>query len=229
MAKRTDGDSGGYRVLVFDWDGTLMDSIAAIVACTQCALGEIGLAPLPEARIRRAIGMGLRESVEMFYPGCDEALHLRLLERYRHHWLETYKDHPVLFAGVAETLAALERQGYLLAVATAKSRRGLDRELAVTGLAPHFHASRTADEAPSKPHPQMLLDLMAELGALPHQTLMVGDSGWDLAMARNAGSHSVAVLSGSQRREELAVHQPLAFLASVVELPAWLAGQVVGA
>jgi phosphoglycolate phosphatase len=212
----------GYRVLVFDWDGTLMDSIASIVACTQAALGELGLQPLPEARIRRAIGMGLRESVEMFYPGCDGETHLRLLEGYRRHWVETYKDRPVLFAGVAATLQGLGGAGYRLAVATAKSRRGLDRELQATGLAALFHASRTADEAPSKPHPRMVLDLMAELDARPHETLVIGDSGWDLAMARNAGADAVAVLSGSQRREELEEHAPLACLESVVELPAWL-------
>jgi phosphoglycolate phosphatase len=212
-----------FRLLVFDWDGTLMDSIAAIVECTQAALRELELEPLPEERIRRAIGMGLRESVEEFYPGSAQEILGRVIERYRHHWLVTYKDHPVLFAGVEETLRALAGGGYLLAVATGKSRRGLDRELQATGLAPVFHASRTADEAPSKPHPQMLLDLMAELGAGPRETLMVGDTGWDLAMARNAGARAVAVLCGSHRRAELEEHAPLAVLERVSELPAWLA------
>lgn len=214
---------GGFRLLVFDWDGTLMDSIASIVECTQAALRELELAPLPEDRIRRAIGMGLRESVEEFYPGSAAEILGRVIERYRHHWLATYKDHPVLFTGAEEALRALAGAGYLLAVATGKSRRGLDRELQSTGLAPLFHASRTADEAPSKPHPQMLLDLMAELGARAPETLMIGDTGWDLAMARNAGARSVAVLCGSHLRPELEEHAPLAVLERVSELPAWLA------
>lgn len=210
-----------FRLLVFDWDGTLMDSIASIVACTRAALLDLGL-ERPEAVIRRVIGMGLRDSMEVFLPGADEAMTLRLVERYRHHWLATYKDDVELFAGTAEALTALAERGYLLAVATAKSRKGLERELEKSGLAVLFDGSRTVDEAPAKPHPQMLLDLMAEFGVPAAQTLMVGDTTFDLEMALNARAASVGVLTGSHAAADLLTARPLACLGGVSELPAWL-------
>ncbi len=219
----------GFRLLVFDWDGTLMDSVGAIVACTQHAIRDLGLEECPAERVRRAIGLGLDESLAIFFPDADPAtgaqVGRQVAARYRELWFETYKDRPALFPGASETLAALGAAGYLMAVATAKSRRGLERELDKTGLAGTFHASRTMDECPAKPHPQMLLDLMDELGARPDSTLMIGDTAWDLGMARNAAASAVAVLTGSHSREELESAAPLACLASVRELPAWLAGR----
>jgi len=219
----------GFRLLVFDWDGTLMDSVGTIVACTQQAIRDLGLEECPEERVRRAIGLGLDESLAIFFPGCDPVsgaeVGRRVAARYRELWLEVYKDQPALFPGAAETLAALAAAGHLLAVATAKSRRGLERELDKTGLAATFHASRTMDECPAKPHPGMLLELMDELGARPDSTLMIGDTAWDLGMARNAAAGAVGVLTGSHSRAELESAAPLACLASVRELPAWLAGR----
>ncbi len=214
----------GFRLLVFDWDGTLMDSIAAIVACTHCAVAEAGVPPPPESAIRRAIGMGLRDSMEMFFPGADAALCERMVAAYRRHWLETFKDRPRLFPGTEQVLRGLAEAGYLLAIATAKGRQGLARELDQTALAALVVASRTVDECPPKPHPGMLLDLMAELGSTPERTLMIGDTLWDLEMARNAGVPAVAVASGSHPREELLGGEPLACLDGVAALPAWLAG-----
>ena len=219
----------GFRLLVFDWDGTLMDSVGAIVACTQHAIRDLGLAECPEDRVRRAIGLGLDESLAMFFPDTDPAsgalLGRQVAARYRALWSDVYKERPALIPGAAEALAALAAAGYLLAVATAKSRRGLVRELEKTGLAARFHASRTMDECPAKPHPGMLLELMAELGARPESTLMIGDTAWDLGMARNASASAVAVLTGSHSREELQSAAPLDCLASVRELPAWLAAR----
>ena len=217
--------ASSFRLLVFDWDGTLMDSIAAIAACTRVALQDAGFPDPPEATIRRAIGMSLRDSAELFFPGGSESHFQALVERYRHHWLETYKDAPALFAGAAATLAELGARGHLLAVATAKGRRGLVRELEWTGLHSLLHSSRTVDECPPKPHPGMLLELMAELGARPEQTLMIGDTSYDLEMANNAGVRAVGVLSGSHDVDDLERQRPLALLASVADLPRWLDGR----
>ena len=224
-------DPTTFKLLVFDWDGTLMDSIGTIVACTQSAIRELELGALPEATIRGTIGLGLRETIEILSPGCDEALFGRILECYRKHWVSTYRDAPLLFAGVREMLRELAEAGYLLAVATGKSRRGLDYALEQTGLGELFHATRTADESFSKPHPQMLLDILDELGVHPGDAVMIGDTTYDLEMARSARTHAVGVCTGGHGREELMRFEPIACLEQVVELVPWLAerGSVVPA
>jgi phosphoglycolate phosphatase len=183
---------------------------------------DLGLEPPPESVVRGAIGLGLRDSMERFYPDFDASLFEPMVERYRHHWVESFRDEPVLFKGAVETIEALAEQDYLLGVATAKSRRGLERELQRTGLGRYFHATRTVDEAPSKPHPGMLLGLMDELGTRPDETLMIGDTQWDLQMACNAGTHGLGVLTGSHGLDELQACSPLTCLPSVRELPQWL-------
>ena len=222
-------DTTTFRLLVFDWDGTLMDSIGTIVACTQAAIRELELGELPEQTIRGSIGLGLRETIEILSPGCDEELFSRILGCYRKHWVSTYRDAPFLFEGVKEMLRELADAGYLLAVATGKSRRGLDYALEQTGLSGLFHVTRTVDEAFSKPHPQMLLDILDELGVHPREAVMIGDTTYDLEMARSARTASVGVCSGGHGREELLRFGPLVCLESVVELTPWLAerGSVV--
>jgi len=218
-------DARSFRLLVFDWDGTLMDSIGSIVACTRATMEELGLGDgVPEQRIRGTIGLGLRETMEILCPGGGDAMFSRILEGYRKHWLETWRDRPVLFAGVGEMLAALAEDGYLLAVATGKSRRGLEHALEQVELGGIFHSTRTVDEAFSKPHPQMLLDILDELGVPPRSAVMIGDTTYDLEMAHGAGTAAVGVCSGSHRREELERLAPLACLDGVAELPGWLAG-----
>ena len=211
------------RLLVFDWDGTLMDSIGAILACTKRTIRDLELGELPDDTIRNTIGLGLRETVEVLSPGCDEAQYGRILARYREHWFAVYRDLPLLFDGVPPLLKSLADDGYLLAVATGKSRRGLDYAMAQTGLEGLFQATRTADETFSKPHPKMLFDVFEELGVRPEEAIMVGDTTYDLEMARNAGSPSVGVCSGSHPREELLRFEPVACLENVVELAPWLA------
>ncbi len=211
------------RLLVFDWDGTLMDSIGPIVACTQATIQELNLGSVPDETIRGMVGLGLRETIEILSPGCDEPLFARILEGYRRQWHGTYRDMPLLFPGVPEMLRGLAAAGYLLAIATGKSRRGLDYALEQTGLGGLFQATRTADEAFSKPHPQMLLDILDELGVPPRDAVMIGDTTYDLEMARNARTHAVGVCSGGHGREELLDLEPLACLERVVELTAWLA------
>ena len=216
-------DANPFRLLVFDWDGTLMDSIGTIVACTQATVRELGLGELPERTIRGTIGLGLRETIDILSPGCDEGLYGQILDCYRKHWGSTFRDMPLLFDGVGEMLRDLAAEGYLLAVATGKSRRGLDYALEQTGLREVFHATRTADEAYSKPHPQMLLDILDELGVPAGAAVMIGDTTYDLEMARSARMHAVGVCSGGHCREELERFGPLACLDQVVDLASWLA------
>jgi phosphoglycolate phosphatase len=216
-------DPHRVELLVFDWDGTLMDSVATIVSCTQAALGALRLGEVPpEEKIRGTIGLGLRETIEILHPGCDDELFGRIIESYRHHWLATYRDLPVLFRGVERMLRGLAERGFLLAVATGKSRRGLDQALDQTGLGSLFHATRTADEAFSKPHPKMLLDILGDLGVRPEAALMVGDTTFDLEMARSARTAGVGVCTGSHCREELERFDPVACLEAVIDLPGWL-------
>jgi phosphoglycolate phosphatase len=213
---------GGLQLLVFDWDGTLMDSVGTIVACTQAVIAELDLGEHDPATIRGTVGLGLRETVDLLVPGRDDRFFEQVLDCYRRHWVSTYRDQPLLFPGVPAMLAELARRGYLLAVATGKSRRGLEYGLTQSGLRAHFHSTRTVDEAAGKPHPQMLLDILDELGVRPAAAAMVGDSIYDLQMAANAGTHAVGVASGAHRREELAALAPRALLERITDLPGWL-------
>ena len=165
-----------FRLLVFDWDGTLMDSEARIVACMRSALADVGCAPQPDGAIRNIIGLGLKEAIAELLPGEPERTRVQVGECYRERFLAGEREPSPLFDGARETLSHLEDAGYLLAVATGKSRRGLERALQSTGLKALFHASRCADEAFSKPHPEMLEQIMDQLGARPAQTLMIGDT-----------------------------------------------------
>jgi phosphoglycolate phosphatase len=214
-----------FELLIFDWDGTLMDSVATIVACTREAFAAAGFAPPADEVVRDTIGLGLRESFDRLAPGGGPELMERVLSCYRERWLAGYRDRQMLFPGIAQLLADLAAHGYLLAVATGKSRRGLDDALRQHGIGRLFHATRTADEAPSKPNPRMVLDILGELGVRPGAALMVGDSVHDLEMARAAGVASLAVASGSHPRPELLRRSPLACLSGVLELPGWLAAR----
>ena len=212
-----------YRLLIFDWDGTLLDSIGAIVGCTRAALDELGLPDVEDAQIRAVIGLGLRETVETICPGCDEETFLAIVNAYRKHWLGGWDSRPVLFDGVEDLLADLARDGHVLTVATAKGREGLDNDLTRTGLAGRFETSRTVNESPSKPNPGMILEILDETGFGPDDCLMIGDTLHDLQMAANAGVAAVAVETGSGNRAEMLATAALACLPSVIELPDWLA------
>lgn len=215
-----------YRLIVFDWDGTLMDSISTIVACAVHAARDLGAEDEGTGvRVRAAIGLALDRTAHHVLPGGDAAQRAAWIERYRHLWLDGYRDRPLLFPGAAAMLEELSAAGYWLAVATGKGRAGLDRDLEATGQRGLFQTTRTVNEAPGKPHPQMLLDILGELGVDRRQALMVGDTTFDLDMARNAGVDAVAVLCGSHDRDGLLASQPVACLGSAAELPAWLAGR----
>ena len=210
-----------YRLLVFDWDGTLVDSAGHIVDSIQAAAGDLGLDSPSEGRARYIIGLGLADALTYLFPGLSQTDYPRLVERYRHHYL--VGDHKLaLFAGASQGIRALHASGFSLAVATGKSRQGLDRALEISGLRVFFHASRCGDEGLPKPHPDMLVYLMSALGADPRRTLMIGDTTHDLDMARSAGVPAIAVGYGAHSRASLEAHQPLACVMSFTELTRWV-------
>ena len=211
-----------YRLLVFDWDGTLADSTSIIAEAIQSACRDIG-EPVPDdVSARFVIGLGLAQALAHVAPALPGHRHHELSARYRHHYLARDAQIP-LFDGAAALLADLHAQGYLLAVATGKTRVGLDRALAGNALGNRFHATRCADEGHPKPHPDMLLHLMSTLEVVPHETLMIGDTTHDLELARAAGADSLAVAYGAHQAEGLAGGGPLAIVHSIGELRAWLA------
>ncbi len=195
-------------LLVFDWDGTLMDSEAQIVACMQQAADDMDWEVLDSQAVREIIGLGLVEAVAALYPAYDTAEHRAMAERYRYHFLADDAEHSSLFEGAREVLETCAARDYLLAVATGKGRRGLDKVLDVTGLRTLFHATRCADETHSKPHPRMLHEIMDELDVMPAHTLVIGDTEFDMQMARNAGAVPLPVSYGAHDIERLKPYSP---------------------
>ena len=210
-----------FRFVVFDWDGTLADSTALIADSLQQACRDVG-EPVPDdADARYVIGLGFLDAVRHVAPGLAPARHPDLAARYRHHYLTRDLD-VALFAGAAELLAELDAAGFLLGVATGKTRAGLERALAQHGIGSRFAVTRCADESLPKPHPQMLQHLMQKVGAAPDETLMIGDTTHDLELARNAGAAAVAVAYGAHPPAGLERLAPLATVRSIAELRTWL-------
>ena len=211
-----------YDLIVFDWDGTLFDSTALIVRAIQAACRDLG-APVPsDEAAAHVIGLGLQDALQHAVPDLPVDLYPELGRRYRQHYFASH-DQVTLFAGVPELLAGLRERNHWLAVATGKNRHGLDEALRISGLADRFDATRTADETRSKPHPQMLQELMREFGTDPERTLMIGDTTHDLQLAANAGTDAVAVAYGAHPPEQLGDLRPLTIAHSVLELQDWLA------
>ncbi|MBI3902711.1 MAG: HAD-IA family hydrolase [Nitrosomonadales bacterium] len=211
-----------YDLIVFDWDGTVMDSTAVIAGSIQAACRDLDLSVPSDEAARHVIGMGLVQALRHAVPDAPEAMYAPLVERYRHHFLAQDEAIP-LFEGARELIAELHGAGYQLAVATGKSRAGLDRALQSSGMGQYFHALRTADVTHSKPHPAMLLEIMGELDIEPERVLMVGDTTHDLQMALNAGVDALGMTHGAHPVDELRALQPLALLGDFAELRAWLA------
>ena len=210
-----------FDLIVFDWDGTLMDSTSAIVKCIQASARDLGL-PIPhDDDASHVIGLGLHEAMQAVMPNIDPAFYPRMVERYRIHYLSKHHE-LVLFDGVREMLNELSQEGYFLAVATGKSRVGLNRALNAVGLLSLFDATRCADETFSKPHPAMLQELTRELGQDLKRTVMIGDTSHDLLMANNAGAAGVAVQYGAHPLEQLDACKPLYSAATVGQLHQWL-------
>lgn len=210
-----------YRLIVFDWDGTLLDSASGIAESIQLAAADMSL-PVPDRETAsHVIGLGLHDSLRHAVPTLPESGYGEFIEHYRRHFLAR-EEAMTLFPGVPELLQDLRARGHRLAVATGKSRKGLDRALASTGLGPLFMATRCGDETRPKPDPAMLLELLRELEADAGSALMIGDTSHDLLMASNAGVDAVAVASGAHSAESLRALAPRACLPNVSELPAWL-------
>lgn len=213
------------RAIVFDWDGTLMDSAATIVRCIQASADDLGLQVPTDEQARYVIGLGLKDALHHAMPELPESRYTEASQRYRHHFLAHGED-MILFPGVMELIGELGAAGYHLAVATGKARRGLDRALTESGLFGRFHATRCADECNSKPHPQMLHELMEEFDVRPEAMLMIGDTTHDLLMGKNAGTHTVAVAYGAHPRSALLAESPSYCANDVAQLTEWLTNKI---
>lgn len=210
-----------FDLIAFDWDGTLFDSTAAITRSIQLAVADVGGTVPSDAQASYVIGMALLPALAHAAPDVPQEKYNDLANRYRYHYLKQ-QELISLFAGVLPMLEALRERGHWLAVATGKSRRGLNEALQHVDLRGMFDSSRTADETAGKPHPLMLQELMAELDVPPERLLMIGDTTHDLQMARNAGCASVAVAYGAHDPRDLQACQPLHVAADVADLHQWL-------
>ncbi|MGO9446928.1 MAG: HAD-IA family hydrolase [Thiobacillaceae bacterium] len=210
-----------YELLIFDWDGTLMDSTGHIVDSLQRACADIGI-PVPSAQeCRHIIGLGLIEALKSLLPTLPERHYAQLVARYRHHYLGRDAEIP-LFLGVNEGIRNLRAAGLVLAVATGKSQVGLKRALDYHELGGYFSTTRCADQTHSKPHPAMVLEILDELMMEPSQAIVIGDTSHDLMMAQHAGVDALAVSYGAHPPDDLLAHGPLAVLDSFPEVYQWV-------
>jgi phosphoglycolate phosphatase len=210
-----------FRLIVFDWDGTLADSTAIIVDAIRAACADVGVEIPDRTSARYVIGLGLADALRHVAPGLPVEKHPELAARYRHHYLAHDGEIP-LFDGARELLQDLDDAGFYLAVATGKTRVGLDRSLLHHRLQQRFHATRCGDEGRPKPHPDMLLHVMATTGITADAALMVGDTVHDLDLARNAGAQALAVAWGAHDAAGLASRAPLATVESITALRHWI-------
>lgn len=210
-----------FDLIVWDWDGTLANSTAMITDAILKAAEQVGLPALTPQAATNIIGLGLRESIEALYGKIPIEQAQALAKQYTVNYYAGESEIP-LFEGASETIKALSKRGFKLAVATGKGRRGLNLALEHCGLGKYFHATRTVDECFSKPHPQMLDELMDQLVVMPERTLMVGDTGYDLQMAQNASVKSVAVTYGAHSAVQLQQFNPLQQFNRFGDLSGWL-------
>lgn len=212
-----------FDLIAFDWDGTLFDSTKIIVRCIQRAVVDVGGAMPTHEAASYVIGMGLMQALAHAAPDVPREKYPELGARYRHHYMAHQND-IALFDGVLPLLGELKARQHWLAVATGKSRRGLDEALRSVQLSGLFDGSRTADETAGKPHPLMLQELMREFGTEPQRTLMVGDTTHDLQMAVNAGCAAVGVTYGAHEVGGFHALAPVFIADSVRDLHDWLLG-----
>ena len=215
-----------FPLLVFDWDGTLVDSIERIVTSLQFASKQAADTRLSESQARDVIGLGLMEAIAKLHPELDTQQHLSQLnniaDAYRQHYLFDNKVPAPLFNGVNDLLNELREEGYTLAISTGKSRAGLEQSINEHQLADYFSTTRCAGENKSKPHPEMLHEILDELNFSAAQTLMIGDSEHDLKMAGNADIQCIGVTHGVHDAATLNKYKPLTCLSDITELSAYL-------
>ncbi len=213
---------GKYSLLVFDWDGTLLDSQAQIVNCMQSAISELALESRTDKQISDIIGLGLEKAVAELYPSMDMKLVTTTAQTYREHYLYKDKTPSPLFDGAKEVLTTLREAGFDLAIATNKSRKGLDKGLSDTGLDDYFPITRTVDEAHPKPNPQMLEEILTDHNTEASKALMIGDSEYDLQLANNTNVDGLAVSYGVHGLMKLLKQDPVGFIDKIGQLPDWL-------
>lgn len=211
-----------WKAIIFDWDGTLMDSEARIVACLRDASLTLGFSDQSDDAYKNIIGLGLREALRGLHANASETQIEQLAAHYRHAYLVNNATPSALFNGVPEMLNSLESAGYFLAIATGKGREGLDQVLQQTGLQSRFHVTRCASETRSKPHPQMLEEILNVLGLHARDALMIGDTEYDMDMARNIGMDALAVSYGVHTLDRLLKYQPIDCLHDIAQLPEFL-------
>lgn len=210
-----------YKAVIFDWDGTVMDSTYSITHSIQLASQDLGLPVPSKEEASWIIGLSLETGLYRILPQLDEETMPQFIQRYRHHYFQRDNDLK-LFDGMDELLSELKQQQILLSVATGKNRVGLDRALEATGLGPVFDATRCADETKSKPDPQMLHELMWELDIKPEEALMVGDTTHDIEMAHQAGMDSLAVTYGAHDLQTLQQSEPVGIVHDVAQMHQWI-------
>ena len=218
-----------YKLLIFDWDGTLCDSIGRIVEAMHAAAGASGYPPCSDEAVKGIIGLALPEAISVLYPQLDDVQVMAMRDRYADAYMALDATPSLLYPGVREALLGFREQDYRLAVATGKARRGLDRVLKAHGWEDFFDITRAADETRGKPHPLMLEQIMSHCEVGPERSLMVGDASFDLLMARNAGMHSVAVGYGALPLDVLRQYEPQLCIESFDQLPQWLDSRRAGA
>jgi phosphoglycolate phosphatase len=213
-----------YDLLIFDWDGTLMDSTATIAACIQAACVAVGEPEPPLELAKHVIGLGLQDALQLCAPDCPPSKYAQLATHYKANFMQS-DMHLRLFEGVLPMLENLREQGYTLAVATGKSRSGLDRVLDQSNLRDMFASTRTADQTESKPSPLMVYEILDELAMPAHRALVIGDTTHDILMANRAGIAGFAVTQGAHDAAKLATAKPLHIADSINELMPWLAAR----
>lgn len=211
-----------YKLLIFDWDGTVIDSTARIISSMQAAADDCGFPVPASSAVMNIIGLGLPEAIRLLIPTVDDAGIDQMRTQYGHHFLGVNETPTPLFPGVQKTLESMHAKGMRMAVATGKSRRGLDRAFVQTGLAWLFESSRCADETVSKPNPLMLEEILAETGVPASEALMIGDTEYDLDMGRRAGMDVIAVSYGAHHIDRLKGFNPVLEVDNFPELEQWL-------
>lgn len=215
-----------YKLVVFDWDGTLTDSLSRIVQSMQLAATDLDLEPCTDLQVHDIIGLALDLAIARLYPALSAAGIASMHERYAHHYVQGDLVPSPFYAGVPTLLQQLHQGNVLLSVATGKSRKGLDRIMRAHQVEPLFHSSRCADETRSKPEPHMLLEILDYHNLQPHQAVMVGDTEFDLEMARRAGVDAVGVTWGAHEVHRLRRHEPRVCVDTVDQLAGWLASPI---
>ena len=217
--------SKAYTLLIFDWDGTLIDSAARIVKCMQYAADTVGVPQPDGAAVRALIGLSLEVTIRRLYPELVPERCVQMVDQFRRWSLSDELKVSPLFDGVEKVLRALNAQGYYLAVATGKSRRGLNKDLLAAGVLDLFPITRTADETFSKPHPLMLQEILTDYDLSAKDALMVGDTTYDLQLAANARMDALAVSYGAHDTDRLLAYGPCGLIDRFEQLPEWLETQ----